>query len=1438
MFSLIKAQVIKPFLKFTKNLSADQINISVLKGEGELKSLELDENNMMELLDLPTWLQLRRAYCSNIKFKIHWTKLETHPVFVTIDRVDVDIEALSEPRPEMDSTIASYRAGAGKYRLADKVVDGASILVNTVYISFSAQAFQASFELSRFTSVSKTPKWQDGPLNLTSLSWPHGDALLLFKELSWDSMRIVADGLVTELNGIPVKLITNAGRIRLTLKKRLSDSAMISSRIQFILHDLLWVLTLSQVEAAIVFLRSLKHSVLLSAQQSKQYAASRAKRQTLSWKNSIIQPTTQPSRSSYSRRPLGIHKDEYTAASRIFQRYNVLETSYHVCVHRTEVHFCDENREGTQLNQVVTPNGYIRFCVNGFEVDWYPYHVDVYPQTRWRGCEEFREARDNWLSGLNRLHFPQNRPIIPPANATPSNFSAEPLNSRHSSFSGIEISVIQSVAILRMADVNISQVSFPDSPAAHPGWPLRNAKNVEHTDLCQLREELPSDSNLFIATDKKLHCLSDKTNFLTIELRTSYDANPMTSPNPVPKGEPLPCILFGQFKPFYVRFDADTVIWLNAFLLTLYMNLSILMRQRKPQPDDDFSSDNRQYHVRFEALMPRIILPLHSGRPIPDRNPSLVGPDAFVVQTDLLTIELLVPPLASHTASVLKRLIEGRLSSTKVASENVHGKPHVPVKMEKFSVLANSADSTPVFSEELPQQRSLSDQYWCLHCPHLWAHFLTVAEVVDSGDHSPATNHKGNRFTLYRQSLLEPIPLTVWAAASGEFSTVSKHQPPLDLLIDLDSSVDPLKKPLRSSRSQDTHKEPRPLRLCLGDIPALNAGLRWSALSADRLPDAMDQVILLGTLSTQISRVKDQLTVDMYQIAEMVGYTNLESNTTERWVYSLIFNLCRPIEIRLIPIGFKGFLSENTPLPQVKLRRTTMSRRSNRTSRHKSGEGDLAASHHSDSRPSGLCPQPHENDITTSDSYELKLTRPAEHVLSGSDPNLTIIANGNQNSKSPLLHSTIVFQERNESKPYSLTNLLDPTTSVCGGQTNSLSVCGDSALENLNIAGSRDDWIKPYEGLMEQDGSTTITSDDVSILSFDSFGQSSSSSSLPLAPEEIGAEVSENGSLHISPLAQTPDLPVDNDANAATSPLKSEQSDPLIPEHHTISALILRLTRVMGEADSTDVDMRFWIDLGDIDFSLLDDAQRLVPLKLSHSDLSHPNLWSIFTSIVRSCTPPESTGAQLCWMSELYFQATLSSSWSLAIPRSVRTICSDFLYQFARRGGLGQFEFLADMPNGLKQTVPSSFTPMFCLHLSGGSLELNLNSDSCVDSDSPPVRKILLQKGMFVSLNKDGHLSLEHRLLPSVITSPEICCDSAPTNADEEDLNAICLGTLPQLDASKSETDRLVDRIQVLRSNIDRLNAELEKTQLLLQSSVMSLQSNRSKQFINPRLLM
>lgn len=72
--------------RFTKNLSADKINLSTFKGEGELSNLELDEFVLTELLELPSWLKLTKAWCNKVTFRIQWTKLKNVPIVLVLQK--------------------------------------------------------------------------------------------------------------------------------------------------------------------------------------------------------------------------------------------------------------------------------------------------------------------------------------------------------------------------------------------------------------------------------------------------------------------------------------------------------------------------------------------------------------------------------------------------------------------------------------------------------------------------------------------------------------------------------------------------------------------------------------------------------------------------------------------------------------------------------------------------------------------------------------------------------------------------------------------------------------------------------------------------------------------------------------------------------------------------------------------------------------------------------------------------------------------------------------------------------------------------------------------------------------------------------------------------------------------------------------------------------
>lgn len=63
-----------------KDLSPDKINVSAFRGEGDLSNLQLNEDVLTDLLELPSWIRLTSAWCNHVSFRISWTKLKSVPI--------------------------------------------------------------------------------------------------------------------------------------------------------------------------------------------------------------------------------------------------------------------------------------------------------------------------------------------------------------------------------------------------------------------------------------------------------------------------------------------------------------------------------------------------------------------------------------------------------------------------------------------------------------------------------------------------------------------------------------------------------------------------------------------------------------------------------------------------------------------------------------------------------------------------------------------------------------------------------------------------------------------------------------------------------------------------------------------------------------------------------------------------------------------------------------------------------------------------------------------------------------------------------------------------------------------------------------------------------------------------------------------------------------
>lgn len=59
-----------------------------------------------------------------------------------------------------------------EYGFAEKVVEGMSIVVNSIVVKIEAKAFNTSFELWQLQGYSVNPKWQQSDLRFTRITDP------------------------------------------------------------------------------------------------------------------------------------------------------------------------------------------------------------------------------------------------------------------------------------------------------------------------------------------------------------------------------------------------------------------------------------------------------------------------------------------------------------------------------------------------------------------------------------------------------------------------------------------------------------------------------------------------------------------------------------------------------------------------------------------------------------------------------------------------------------------------------------------------------------------------------------------------------------------------------------------------------------------------------------------------------------------------------------------------------------------------------------------------------------------------------------------------------------------------------------------------------------------------------------------------------------------
>lgn len=197
----------------------------------------------------------------------------------------------------------------------------------------------------------------------------------------------------------------------------------------------------------------------------------------------------------------------------------------------------------------------------------------------------------------------------------------------------------------------------------------------------------------------------------------------------------------------------------------------------------------------------------------------------------------------------------------------------------------------------------------CVHFPSVWAEFLTVCEAAARGN--------TNVYKTYRQSFLEPLPVTIWACARWPIryrpGSVTRQQiswspdlgrnlppptaypEPISVIIDFDCAVNPISIFKTEIFGAGSINNTKPLRLIIGHEGAV---FTFRPVQMFRFPDAVDHLAFLYGLLYRLSRLKDSLSYDFAQMQEM----NDKKDTIKyfhEWLMTIKFSLERGLQIEM-----------------------------------------------------------------------------------------------------------------------------------------------------------------------------------------------------------------------------------------------------------------------------------------------------------------------------------------------------------------------------------------------------------------------------------------------------------------------------------------------------------------------------------------------------------
>eukprot|EP00698_Gefionella_okellyi_P025278 TRINITY_DN920_c0_g1_i1.p1 TRINITY_DN920_c0_g1~~TRINITY_DN920_c0_g1_i1.p1 ORF type:complete len:1199 (+),score=280.71 TRINITY_DN920_c0_g1_i1:1854-5450(+) len=258
----IEDRVVNKLKVFFKNLSSDNLDISLLKGEANLTNISLNEAVFQELLSLPPNLQIRQAFCNAVHVDIPYTNLSHQPIVMTMQRVDLVVAEPAHLVVGQSVLDESLKPGAKKKEekrgMLDNAADGITVIIREVHVMAATLGPIKVEQANAFTPPALMIEVRNLKLQATNQDWQAVDLkkarvynqtrteVTVFKVVTAESINVSLASYDSRARQVLLRDVPI--RIHLTTRKTVVGDKTLAVKMDFILDQI--DLTLEQYQYA------------------------------------------------------------------------------------------------------------------------------------------------------------------------------------------------------------------------------------------------------------------------------------------------------------------------------------------------------------------------------------------------------------------------------------------------------------------------------------------------------------------------------------------------------------------------------------------------------------------------------------------------------------------------------------------------------------------------------------------------------------------------------------------------------------------------------------------------------------------------------------------------------------------------------------------------------------------------------------------------------------------------------------------------------------------------------------------------------------------------------------------------------------------------------------------------------------------------------------